>query len=110
MAIPEHPKVLIVEDDGAERNALSELLRSHHYVIEVASDGADALAKVEAFEPEIILLDLNMPQMDGLELLRQLQQHQFSRIPVIVMSKFGNIDEAVAIVHSIRRSGLWRNH
>jgi len=102
MPSPERTKVLIVEDDEAERSSLSELLRSHHYLAEVAADGVEALAKLEHFEPEIILTDLNMPRMDGFEFLKELERRDLSHIPVIAITGFGSIEQAVAIVHQYK--------
>ena len=66
-------RVLIVEDDGAARVGLEQLVKSWGFVAESAVDGEDALQKVTTFRPSIVISDLVMPRMDGLELLRALQ-------------------------------------
>src|SRR4051812_14054346 len=74
---PAHPigeRVLIVEDDQSARVGLEQLVRSWGFVAESAADGEEALEKVTAFRPAIVITDLVMPRMDGLELLRALQQ------------------------------------
>jgi DNA-binding NtrC family response regulator len=101
MPLQERRKVLIVEDNDAERNLLSELLRSQSCLTEVAVDGVDALAKLEAFDPEVILTDLNMPRMDGFEFLTKLQERE-SQVPVIALTGFGSVEKAVAIVHDYK--------
>lgn len=91
--------VLVVEDEANARNALVELVRERGYRVEGATDGLEALAKVREKEPDIILTDLKMPGMDGLQLLRTLRgQAVPEREPpaVIVMTAFGAIDSAVS--------------
>src|SRR5690349_12392834 len=65
-------RVLIVEDDFAARQGLAELVRAWGYVAEVATDGEEALSKLASFRPSVILADLVMPRMTGLELLDRL--------------------------------------
>ena len=67
-------RVLIVEDDAAARVGLEQLVKSWGFVAESACDGEEALEKVTSFRPAIVITDLVMPRMDGLELLRALQQ------------------------------------
>src|SRR5881227_3837209 len=67
-------RVLIVEDEPAARVGLEQLVKSWGFVAESASDGEEALEKVTTFRPAIVITDLVMPGMDGLELLRALQQ------------------------------------
>src|ERR1700716_2473142 len=65
-------RVLIVEDDPAARVGLEQLVKSWGFIAESASDGEEALQKVTTFRPAIVISDLIMPRMDGLELLRAL--------------------------------------
>src|SRR5262245_25710890 len=67
-------RVLIVEDDAAARVGLEQLVKSWGFAAESAKDGEDALEKVTTFRPAIVITDLVMPRMDGLALLRALQQ------------------------------------
>ena len=66
--------MLIVEDDVAARVGLEQLVRSWGFIADSASDGEEALEKVTTFRPAIVITDLVMPRMDGLELLRALQK------------------------------------
>ena len=66
-------RVLLVEDDDALRKGLRFNLEQDGYDVEVAGSGADALARVATFDPHLILLDLNLPDMDGLDVLAQLR-------------------------------------
>ncbi len=87
-------RVLIVEDDAASRVGLRELVSSWGYSVEAACDGVEALEKVTAFRPGIVLSDLVMPRMDGLELLRALQQ-EGGDITVVILTAAGTVDTAV---------------
>src|SRR6185503_21010141 len=66
-------RVLIVEDDAAARTGLEQLLKTWGFIAESAADGEEALEKLTSFRPAIVISDLVMPRMNGLELLRSLQ-------------------------------------
>ena len=78
-------RVLIVEDDPATRSGLTELVRAWGFTAEEAADGADALEKVTAFRPSIVVTDLVMPRMSGIELLKALQP-EIDNIKVILLT------------------------
>ena len=79
-------KILIVDDDGDMRTLLSLCFLRRNHSIVVASDGAQALTTVAMHAPDLILTDVNMPVMDGLELLRQLRANGHADLPVIVLT------------------------
>ena len=85
--------IMIVDDDSAIR-ALLRIILHKHFEIREASNGIEALQKLqEGTLPDLLILDLEMPQMDGYELLRQLKASGFFQgIPAVVLS--GNNDEA----------------
>jgi DNA-binding NtrC family response regulator len=87
-------KVLIVEDEENARTGLAELVSSWGYRTETAKDGLDALDKVIAWAPTIVVTDLKMPRMDGLELLERLGD-QPQQLAVVVLTAQGSIDSAV---------------
>jgi DNA-binding NtrC family response regulator len=87
-------KVLIVEDEESERTGLAELVQSWGYRTETAKDGLDALDKVVAWAPGIVVTDIGMPRMDGMELLERLGD-QPQPIAVILLTAQGTIDKAV---------------
>ncbi|MBI1984310.1 MAG: sigma-54-dependent Fis family transcriptional regulator [Acidobacteria bacterium] len=87
-------RVLVVEDEVYERQGLAELLRSWGYQTEIASDGVDALEKVASFDPTVVLSDLRMPKMGGMDLLKQLHDSQ-PGISFIMLTGQGSIEEAV---------------
>ena len=67
------PKILIVDDDPAFRNLLSGLLRTQGFEIVTAGDGQEALEEFSRCEADLVLLDVQMPRMDGFEVCRQLK-------------------------------------
>jgi DNA-binding NtrC family response regulator len=87
-------RVLIVEDDPAARVGLEQLVKSWGFVAESASDGQEALEKVTTFRPAIVITDLVMPGMDGLELLRALQQ-QGADVTTLLLTAQGTVETAV---------------
>jgi DNA-binding NtrC family response regulator len=90
-------RVLIVEDDPATRIGLAELVQAWGFHTEEAADGEEAMRKVTTFRPAIIVSDLVMPRMGGLELLRALQD-QLSDLTVILLTAQGTIESAVGAI------------
>jgi DNA-binding NtrC family response regulator len=90
-------QVLIVEDDAAQRLGLQQLIRGWGFAVEVAIDGADALEKIAAVRPGIVLSDLVMPRLDGLGLLRAIQQ-QYPDITTVLLTAQGTVETAVAAI------------
>ena len=89
-------KVLIVEDEENERTGLAEVVSSWGYRVETAADGLEGWEKVTRLSPTIIVTDLKMPRLGGMELLGRLAESQTSQtIAVIVMTAQGTIDSAV---------------
>src|ERR1700691_1275302 len=87
-------KVLIVEDEENERTGLAELVSAWGYRAETARDGAEGLDKVSSWGPSIVVTDLKMPRMGGLELLERIADDS-KTIAVIVVTAQGTIDSAV---------------
>ena len=94
---PGGERVLVVEDDRAARVGLTELIRAWGYVAEDASDGEEALQKITTFRPGIVLTDLVMPRMDGLGLLRALQD-QLTDLCVVILTAQGTVETAVEAI------------
>jgi DNA-binding NtrC family response regulator len=91
-------RVLVVDDEADARTALSELLRGEGYLVETAADGFKALGKVPEFAPDVVLTDLRMPGMHGVELLKRLRADH-PDVVVLVMTAFGAADLAVSALH-----------
>lgn len=90
--------ILVVEDETSLNEAYQMILTQAGYVVHTAFNGKDALEKSEAHEPDLILLDLRMPQMDGVEFLREYHlKEDHPKVKVIVFSNYDmqkEIDEA----------------
>ena len=88
--------VLVVDDDPAIRRTLGISLRAWAYDVEIATDGRSALQIVEERMPDVVLLDLGLPDVDGLHVLTRLRA--FSKVPVIVVSaRSGSEDKVEAL-------------
>ena len=78
--------VLIIDDDEAIREMVQVMLEDASYKVIVAQDGVEALQKLEATRPDLIVTDLVMPSMNGYTFLNLLRQKQLSPIPIIVFT------------------------
>lgn len=87
-------QVLVVEDDPALREALEETLTDAGFLVVVARDGAEAMLMIERALPSLVISDVQMSPVDGLELLGYLRE-QHSEIPVVLMTAYGSIQQAV---------------
>jgi two-component system, OmpR family, KDP operon response regulator KdpE len=83
----EHKHILVVDDESQITRVLRTALSSHGYDIRVANDGETALEIMKDWSPDLVITDLAMPNMDGLELCRQLRTK--TKIPIIVLSVRG---------------------
>lgn len=84
-------KILIVDDQKGVRRLLEELFKKEGWQIAMASDGKEAITKVEEFLPDIILMDVKMPNMNGLE-ASQVILEKYGDIPIIMMTAYGEIE------------------
>ena len=87
-------KVLIVEDEMHARTGLTELVESWGYRTEGAADGLEGLEKVQQWSPSIVVTDLKMPRMDGMELLGRLSELP-QQVAVVMLTAQGSIESAV---------------
>ena len=87
-------RVLVVDDEENLRLVLRTLLRRHGYEVETAESGEEALGMVDSFGPDVVLTDVRMPKMGGLDLLTTLKA-KGNEATVIVMSAYGNMDLAL---------------
>lgn len=83
-------KILIVEDEPALNDAYQTILRKEGYDVTVAFDGSEALELVKTFEPQLILLDLRMPKVSGIEFLKKYQAA--TKHPSVKIIVFSNLD------------------
>lgn len=79
-----NPLVLVVEDDLPVRNLMTTTLKTHAYKYKTAADGAEALLMASSYNPDVVFLDLGLPDMDGIDVIRQIRG--WSNMPIIVIS------------------------
>lgn len=79
--------ILVVDDVSVNRAILANYLRTHNYRVAEACDGRDALEKIDLLRPDLVLLDIQMPIMDGIAVVRELRKDvRFRTIPVIAVT------------------------
>jgi two-component system, NtrC family, response regulator AtoC len=87
-------RVLIVDDEASARTAVAERLREEGYIVETAADGFKALPKLDELAPDVVVTELKMPGLSGLELMAKVRERDPEAV-VIVMTAFGAVDTAV---------------
>jgi DNA-binding NtrC family response regulator len=90
-------KVLVIDDERSIRNTLKEILEYEKHKVEVAEDGITALELLKKNSYDVALLDIKMPEMDGMEVLDKITALH-SDLPVVMISGHGNVDTAVAAI------------
>ncbi len=92
----EPPTILVVDDEQSYRDALSVALQREGFTVETAADGTEALARFDAARPALILLDVMLPQMSGVDVCRELRTR--SQVPIImVTARNAEIDAVVGL-------------
>src|SRR3954464_9472660 len=90
-------KILFVDDEEQIRRLLSSFLTRRGYLVKTAVDGQEALNMLEAETPDLVITDVNMPNVDGVELTRRLRAHpRFGTMPIIMLSAKVQTDEILA--------------
>jgi CheY-like chemotaxis protein len=81
--------ILIAEDNLVNRELLREMLEARNYRVVEARDGKEALAKIDEVKPDLVLLDINMPVLDGFAVIRLIREHPaFDRLPVLAVTAY----------------------
>ena len=87
-------RVLLIDDEQFYFKLLQKSLREAEYTLEYAKSGSEGLAKIPSFEPELLIVDLKLPELDGFEILKRLRRDpKFSYIPVIVITSQDELSE-----------------
>jgi two-component system response regulator RegX3 len=90
------PLILVVDDEQSYRDALSVALQREGFIVETAADGAEAILRFEASKPALVLLDVMLPKMSGVDVCRELRSR--SRVPIImVTARNAEIDAVVGL-------------
>lgn len=89
--------ILIIDDERSIRNTLKEILEYEKFEVSEAEEGLEGIKKVEAKNFDLVLCDIKMPKMDGLEVLEKIQE-KFPELPVVMISGHANIETAVEAI------------
>lgn len=87
-------KILVVDDQLGVRRLLFETFKEEHHTVEMAADGIEALQIMQNFHPDLILMDMKMPGMNGLETLRRIRA-MGNKVDVIMMTAYGDSQNMV---------------
>ena len=90
-------KVLVVDDDKVLQSSVRDALEFHHFAVDVADNGKEALSAVYKTKYDLVVMDVNMPEMDGIEALTEIKKHDPSVI-VIILTAYSNVTDAVKVV------------
>src|SRR5438445_1093635 len=90
------PTILVVDDEQSYRDALAVSLRREGFLVQVAADGLEAIDRFETYRPALVLLDVMLPRMSGIDVCRELRAK--SRVPIIMLTaRNGEIDTVVGL-------------
>lgn len=90
-------KVLVVDDDKVLQQSVKQALMFHHFDVDVADNGKEAVAAVYREKYDLVVMDVNMPEMDGIEALTEIKKHD-SSIIVLILTAYSNVSDAVKAV------------
>lgn len=90
-------KVLVVDDDKVLQDSVRQALEYHHFFVDVADNGKEALNKVTSEKYDLVVMDVNMPEMDGIEALGHIKKYDPSII-VLILTAYSNVSDAVRVV------------
>lgn len=92
---PKKPLILIVEDDANQRALYEEEMRDEGYEVATAADGREAIEKASALHPSLVVMDVNMPVMDGLDTLSRLIEAD-RHVPIIIHTAYASYKDSFA--------------
>ncbi|MCK5122598.1 MAG: response regulator [Candidatus Pacebacteria bacterium] len=87
-------KILVIEDEATLQRALNEVLSKEGYEVVSALDGLKGLELVQRENPDLILLDIILPKMDGFEVLKKIKENgEISKIPIIILTNLSDVND-----------------
>ncbi len=89
-------RILVVDDNTEYRRGLAKALRHHGYDVTEAADGREAMARLREVLPDLIITDINMPEMDGIEIINELRAKD-TPVPVIAISGGGRLPKELLL-------------
>jgi len=98
MSAPEHPRILIVDDDETIRESLSTVLKEKGYLIETAENGREAIGKSEKDAYNLVLIDIRLPDMDGVQLLTAMKETTPKMVKIIITG-YPSLQNAIEAVN-----------
>jgi len=90
-------KVLVVDDDKVLQQSVKQALEYHHFAVDVADNGREAVSRVYGEKYDLVVMDVNMPEMDGIQALIEIKKHDPSVI-VLILTAYSNVSDAVKAV------------
>lgn len=97
--MPNQPKILLVDDEESMRFTLTEVMLKENYIVDTSTDGEEALKKIHTNHFDLIILDMKMPKMDGLETLQHIKEKD-PIATVIIMTAYGSKELAMKAIYS----------
>jgi two-component system KDP operon response regulator KdpE len=94
----EKEKILIIDDEKEIRKLLRVTLSAHNFLVEESENGNSGVTKAAFFKPDLILLDLSLPDIDGLDVLRRIRE--FAKMPIIILSVRENENDKIVALDS----------
>ncbi len=91
-------RIVVVDDEASARTAMAELLRDEGYEVRVASDAFKALAHLDGWNPDMVITDVQMPGMTGIELISKIRE-QHSSLGILTVTAFSSVEKAVEAMH-----------
>ena len=103
MTVPE--KILVVDDSDDTREMMAKLLELESFIVITAEDGRKGFDTARAEHPDIIITDINMPDINGIEMIKMLRnESEFSNVPIMAITAYGNSVAAEAIKAGANRA------
>ncbi|MBT7611418.1 MAG: response regulator, partial [Bacteriovoracaceae bacterium] len=90
-------RVLVVDDDKVLQDSVRQALEFHHFFVDVADNGKEALNQVVKNDYDLVVMDVNMPEMDGIQALTEIKKYD-PAIIVLILTAYSNVSDAVKVV------------